>query len=210
MKASRRSRGAREMEKKREKREVEKNKKKKEKKETRAPRPHHRQPCRLHPRAKLRFAFGLRVGEAAAGRKKWRALGKWWDEIGVGGTKRWRPGGCWPRYRKWKNGKRKMSWMMRSDVWKDDGDAAGRCFGKMVIGGFWKNGGEQYLVGRWCFVDIKKVVGRDVRRRTAKPGGRELAYWRLWGRYGKNGGGRCWPAGAGRNVLVVGGRRWAL
>lgn len=76
-KASRRSRGAREMGKEREKREVEKNKKKKEKKETRAPRPHHRQPCRLHPRAKLRFAFGLRVGEAAAGRKKWRALGKW-------------------------------------------------------------------------------------------------------------------------------------
>lgn len=73
MKASRRSRGAREMEKEREKREAEKNKKK-EKKETRAPRPHHRQPCRLHPRAKLRFAFGLRVGEAAAGRKKWRAL----------------------------------------------------------------------------------------------------------------------------------------
>lgn len=77
MKASRRSRGAREMRKDREKREAEKNKKKKEKKETRAPRPHHRQPCRLHPRAKLRFAFGLRVGEAAAGRKKWRALGKW-------------------------------------------------------------------------------------------------------------------------------------
>lgn len=37
---------------------------------------------------------------------------------------------------------------MRSDVWKDDGDAAGRCFGKIFIGGFWKNGGEQYLVGR--------------------------------------------------------------
>ena len=87
MKASRRSRGAREMGKEREKREAEKNKKK-EKKETRAPRPHHRQPCRLHPRAKLRFAFGLRVGEAAAGRKKWRALGKWWDEIEVGDTKR--------------------------------------------------------------------------------------------------------------------------
>ena len=65
-----------------------KKREKKEKKETRAPRPHHRQPCRLHPRAKLRFAFGLRVGEAAAERKKWRALGKWWDEIGVGGTKR--------------------------------------------------------------------------------------------------------------------------
>lgn len=60
----------------------------KKKEETRAPRPRPRQPCRLHPRAKLRFAFGLRVGEAAAGRKKWRALGKWWDEIGVGGTKR--------------------------------------------------------------------------------------------------------------------------
>lgn len=41
-----------------------------------------------------------------------------------------------------------MSGIMRSDVWKDDGDAAGRCLGKMVIGGFWKNGGEQYLVGR--------------------------------------------------------------
>ena len=65
---------------------------------------------------------------------------------------------------------------MRSDVWKDDGDAAGRCFGKMVIGGFWKNGGEQYLGGRCCFVDIKNVVGRDVRSRTAKPGGRELAF----------------------------------
>ena len=38
--------------------------------------------------------------------------------------------------------------MMRSDVWKDDGDAAGRCFGKIVIGGFWKNGGERYFVGR--------------------------------------------------------------
>lgn len=88
MKASRRSRGAREMGKEREKREAAKNKKRKKKKETRAPRPHHRQPCRLHPRAKLRFAFGLRVGEAAAGRKKWRELGKWWDEIGVGGTER--------------------------------------------------------------------------------------------------------------------------
>lgn len=87
MKASRRSRGAREMRKDREKREAEKNKKRKKKKETRAPRPHHRQPCRLHPRAKLRFAFGLRVGEAAAGRK-WRTYGEWWDEIGVGGTKR--------------------------------------------------------------------------------------------------------------------------
>lgn len=38
--------------------------------------------------------------------------------------------------------------MMRSDVWKDDGDAAGRCLGKIVIGGFWKNGGERYFVGR--------------------------------------------------------------
>lgn len=47
---------------------------------------------------------------------------------------------------------------MRSDVWKDDGDAAGVCW------------------GRWRFVDIKKVVGSDVRRRPAKPGGRELAY----------------------------------
>lgn len=46
------------------------------------------------------------------------------------------------------NGKRKMSGIMRSDVWKDDGDAVGRCLGKMVIGGFWKNGGERYLVGR--------------------------------------------------------------
>ena len=88
MKASLLRRGAREIEKKREKREVEKNKKRKKKKETRAPRPHHRQPCRLHPRAKLRFAFGLRVGEAAAGRKKWRALGKWWEEIRDVGTKR--------------------------------------------------------------------------------------------------------------------------
>lgn len=73
MKASRRSRGAREMGKKRGK----KRKRERRKKETRAPRPHHRQPCRLHPRAKLRFAFGLLVGEAAAGRKKWRELGKW-------------------------------------------------------------------------------------------------------------------------------------
>ena len=63
MMASRRSRGASEMRKEREKREAEKNKKRKKKKETRAPRPHHRQPCRLHPRAKLRFAFGLRVGK---------------------------------------------------------------------------------------------------------------------------------------------------
>lgn len=30
--------------------------------------------------------------------------------------------------------------------------------GKMIIGGFWKNGGERYLVGRWHFVDVKKVV----------------------------------------------------
>lgn len=76
-----------------ERREEKKRKKKKEekrKKETRAPRPHHRQPCRLHPRAKLRFAFGLRVGEAAAGRKKWRTLGEWWDV----GTERRRPEGC--------------------------------------------------------------------------------------------------------------------
>lgn len=64
MKASRRSRGAREMEKEREKREAEKrNIKKKE--ETRAPRPRPRQPCRLHPRAKLRFAFDLRVGSGS-------------------------------------------------------------------------------------------------------------------------------------------------
>ncbi|RHT10631.1 hypothetical protein DW842_11690 [Ruminococcus sp. AM36-17] len=98
MKASRRSRGAREMEKEREKREAEKrNIKKKE--ETRAPRPRPRQPCRLHQRAKLRFAFGLLFGKAAAGRKKWRELGKWWDEIGVGGTERRKPGG-WRRYRK--------------------------------------------------------------------------------------------------------------
>lgn len=54
-------------------------------------------------------------------------------------------------------------------------------FGKMAIGGFLKNGGERYWVGRWCFVDIKKVVGRDVRRRPAKPGGRELADLGLWG-----------------------------
>ena len=26
--------------------------------------------------------------------------------------------------------------MEKSDVWKDDGDAAGRCFGKIFIGGF--------------------------------------------------------------------------
>ena len=96
MKASRRSRGAREMEKKRSgARREEKKIKKKEK--MRAPRPHHRQPCRLHPRAKLRFAFGLLFGKAAAGRKKWRALRKWWDEIGVGGTERRKPGGCWGR-----------------------------------------------------------------------------------------------------------------
>lgn len=88
MKASRRSRGAREMEKKREKREVEKNKKRKKKKKRRllARTIGALQGCTRAP--KLRFAFGLRVGEAAAGRKKWRALGKWWDEIGVGGTKR--------------------------------------------------------------------------------------------------------------------------
>lgn len=47
--------------------------------------------------------------------------------------------------------------------------------GKMAISGFWKNGGKRYLMGRWCFVDVKKVVGRGVRRRPAKPGGRELA-----------------------------------
>ena len=45
----------------------------------------------------------------------------------------------------------------------------------MAISGFWKNGGKRYLVVRWCFVDVKKVEGRDVRRRPAKPGGRELA-----------------------------------
>ncbi len=45
----------------------------------------------------------------------------------------------------------------------------------MAIGGFLKNGGERYLVGRWYFVDVKKVVGRNVRRRPAKPGGRKLA-----------------------------------
>lgn len=42
----------------------------------------------------------------------------------------------------------------------------------MAIGGFLKNGGERYLVGRWHFVDVKKVVGRNVRRRPAKPGER--------------------------------------
>lgn len=47
--------------------------------------------------------------------------------------------------------------------------------GKMAISGFWKNCGKRYLVGRWCFVNVKKVEGRDVRRRPAKPGGRELA-----------------------------------
>lgn len=78
MKASRRSRGAREMEKEREKREAEKrNIKKKE--ETRAPRPHHRQPCRLHPRAKLRFAFGLRVGKR---QQDGRSGGRWPAKLG--------------------------------------------------------------------------------------------------------------------------------
>lgn len=140
MKASRRSRGAREMEKKRGKREAEKKKHKGKRrnagsspglrsapvvaKPTSTGRRATRQPCRLHPRAKLRFAFGLLVGKAAAGRKKWRALGKWWDEIGVGGTERRKPGG-------------------------------------------WR--------GRWRLVDFGKMVGRNVRRRPAKPGGRKLA-----------------------------------
>lgn len=70
-------------------------------------------------------------------------------------------------------------------------------FGKMAIGGFLKNGGERYLVGRWHFVDVKKVVGRNVRRRPAKPGGRSWLIEDCEGRYEKNGGGRYWPAGAG-------------
>lgn len=99
------------------------------------------------------------------------ALGKWRDEIEVGGTERRKPGGCWWRHRKWK----------KEDVWKDGvvmqrwRRCVGRMLGKMAISGFWKNGGKRYLVGRWCFVDVKKVVGRGVRRRPAKPGGRELA-----------------------------------
>ena len=49
------------------------------------------------------------------------------------------------------------------------------------------------------------MVGRDIRRRPAKPGGRELAGLGLLVRYGKNGGWRCWPAGAGREC--AGGRK---
>lgn len=67
----------------------------------------------------------------------------------------------------------------------------------MAIGGFLKNGGERYLVGRWHFVDVKKVVGRNVRRRAGQAGRKEVGLLRIVGRYGKNGGGRYWPAGAG-------------
>lgn len=83
----------------------------------------------------------------------------------------------------------------------------------MAISGFWKNGGKRYLVGRWCFVDVKKVEGRDVRRRRRPsreeeswlvedygagmerraaggvgrlaPEGNELSCWMLWGWYEK-------------------------
>jgi len=44
-----------------------------------------------------------------AGGKKLMTLGKWRDEIEVGGTERRKPGGCWRRHRKWK----------KEDVWKD-------------------------------------------------------------------------------------------
>ena len=55
---------------------------------------------------------------------------------------------------------------------------------------------------------IKKVVGRDVRRRPAKPGGRELADLGLWEPVWKE----WWRemlAGWRRNVLAAG-KRWAL
>ena len=108
MKAPRLRRDAREMRKEREKREVEKNKKRKKKKKRGllARTIGSLAGCTRARNYVSRLACGLekRQQEAAAGRKKWRTLGEWWDEEVRKGESREDGGNI-------ENRKRKMSGM---------------------------------------------------------------------------------------------------
>ena len=125
-----------------------------------------RQPCRLHPRAKLCFAFGLRVGEAAAGQMKEMALKE-------------RPGGGWKGRLKIEKWKKSGS---REDVGNKKGEEKGWDDGAGC-------GGWRCVRRRPAKPGGRKLAGEGLWGWYEKKGGGRcwLAGWRRKG--------RCWRPG---------------
>lgn len=142
---------------------------KEEKKETRASRPQPRQPCRLHPRAKLRFAFGLLVGrQQQDGGSEWREERNR-EEVG---------GESW----KWKNGRRVEAGRMLAIKKRKE-----KCWDNGVGGGGWrcvrrrpaKPEGRDWLAGD-CGTGMKRMAAGGVGW-PAGAGSDEAGGRKVWG-----------------------------